>query len=294
MKVAFLCLAHDNFEYLSHLSKYCGSDGDGFFLHIDNSKWKDLKLSNNTHLLAKESSFKTLWGSFNIVKATLKLMEVALLSDKYDYFLLISGSDIPLQNKLKLKEILIEKGDEISVWGEISKGSTQKERNKYYYYHYYNNEYLNPRNAYLSGDLLRRLISKGVKYSLGTFRNNFVYGKTLKTGSQWWCMSKDQVASILEKYNSCDLTRVYEFMHAPDEVFFQTILYDLGMLNTEGVQEHPHKYAYHFIGWEDKGIRNFDISFAHEASELGCLFARKVSYKDNENNINYINQLLTM
>jgi hypothetical protein len=59
MKVAFLCLAHDNFKYSEILKKFCESDGDSFFLHVDsNSLFDPSKFeSNNSFVIGKMKEY---------------------------------------------------------------------------------------------------------------------------------------------------------------------------------------------------------------------------------------------
>ena len=35
MRIAYLCLAYDQFEYISSLAEYCNDESDSFYLHVD-------------------------------------------------------------------------------------------------------------------------------------------------------------------------------------------------------------------------------------------------------------------
>lgn len=120
MRIAFLCLAHTGQTYLERVAKYYLSDDDGLFIHID--RRSDLNRERlrdiGAHVLDKQVSFETRWAGFALVEATLKLMKLAA-DLGYDRYVLVSGSDIPIKNKLKLKNSLSESEIKWCVGAEL-------------------------------------------------------------------------------------------------------------------------------------------------------------------------------
>ncbi len=196
MKIAFLCLAHDNFEYLTALAKYCISDNDDFYLHIDRRVTHEYNLPDEVNTLPRYSSYETYWGSFNIVLATQALLQYSSYK-MYDFYILISGSDIPLLSKKRLKSTLKIHGSKVSIWGSSLDINNKNLKNQFYKYNFLSCSYSNPREAYLSGNLPRRFISKIISSILALFNTNDKHEEFF-FGSQWWVINAEIAKYLIE------------------------------------------------------------------------------------------------
>ena len=102
MKLAYLILAHKNPQLLRREIAALSSKDSTFFVHIDAKSNIDLFLllkAQNVFFL--EPRIEVFWGEFSQVRAILALISAALASaTNHDYFILLSGSDYPLQPRV--------------------------------------------------------------------------------------------------------------------------------------------------------------------------------------------------
>ncbi|MFA0067595.1 beta-1,6-N-acetylglucosaminyltransferase [Vibrio breoganii] len=309
IKIAFLCLAHNNFEYLKELKRYCVSDDDSFFLHVDSKAEFDNKSfrGKNVYLIGNEDRVNTKWGTFSIVEATIKLMEMAKTQCDYDYYILLSGYDIPLRSKTTLKKELEKHHGIISVWNscefnnpksvenlkiscrDVNKYMKKRIYQEFFHYHNYNFQFMNlgylqnqpSRVRLYIGVFLKRLLSK-LKSN-----KNFDFKKYYK-GSQWWAINESMVDYCLE-FNRAEQ---FHHMHAPDEKYFHTLLMNSVFKNQMTVSNgNEFLEGTHYIRWESDGMKeigteNFNLAIASEA-----LFTRKLNINNKEFFINHIRSI---
>ena len=300
IKIAFLCLAHNNFLYLSSLSKYCCSDGDGFFIHLDRKVKgeKLVSLDDRTILVEDDYRFRTRWGTLGIVNATLKLLELSLQKNKYDRFILISGSDLPLLTKSELKKKLDNSSEYISVWDEVeinrSKGDLARE---FFKAHFYNTRITNPGEAYLTQNRFRIHLSRYLNFFLQylPIRRKYTFSKYYK-GSQWWCISAELAAYFIKETETSCLLSQFKHMHAPDEKFFQTLamnsVFKNNLISKNSQEDLIH--GIHYINWgvnsKTTGMTAFTLEKLRDAKKHNAMFARKIN-NDKTPYIKYIKYL---
>lgn len=299
-KIAFLCLAHNNFDYLAQVSDYYCSDGDGFFLHID--KKSDISLIKNLHpdtvLLKNNERYRTRWGTIDIVLASLKLLEKALQNKKFNRFILISGADTPLVSKQILKEKLTADLSYFSVWQEVTPNGNSKLHNEFFKRHFYQFFLTNPGEAYLTKNKFRiKLMLIFYKIiALIPFKKYFSYKKYAK-GSQWWCFTRELSHFIVEALKEEGNLKQFQKMHAPDEKIFQTIAINSPLIDKILIDKGQEKLkqGLHYIDWglqkKSPSLQSFTPDDIDKAKMLGCYFARKVDNENIEYFISYINQL---
>jgi hypothetical protein len=104
MRIAVLMLAHKNLGQLERLLDRLTEDFD-VYLHLD-EKWKvDIRFFekyNNVYLTRR---FNINWGSYQQVQADAELFVEAFKKD-YDYYMLISGQDLPIKSNSQIIKFL--------------------------------------------------------------------------------------------------------------------------------------------------------------------------------------------
>ncbi|MEZ8732908.1 beta-1,6-N-acetylglucosaminyltransferase [Vibrio splendidus] len=299
MKIAFLCLAHNNYDYLSELSNYCCSDGDGFFLHLDinSSVDKPLDLNEKTFLLDDNCRKRTRWGTFEIVEATLELIKLAVSENKYDRYILISGSDLPLLNKYSLKLKLNSEISYFSIWDEVQVSNNRNTSNEFFTRHFYYSSLTNPGEVYASKNRFRIHSARVLNYfiSLIPRHQNLTFDKYYK-GSQWWCITNEMAEHIIiESTNQCK--DQFKYMHAPDEKYFITLamnsIYKKRIKLNYGQASLAQGLHYINWGWNSpkKALQVFNLAQVEEAKLIECAFARKIDVVVNEDYIIYLKSL---
>ena len=102
-KHAYLILAHQQDYTLKTLIKLLDDKRNDIFLHMD-AKCSEYNLQELKKLISY-STFCSIprcivnWGSFSMVEAELNLLKASTTShEKYDYYHLLSGEDLPLKS----------------------------------------------------------------------------------------------------------------------------------------------------------------------------------------------------
>ncbi len=111
MKIAFIILAYKNPEQVSALVESLTHPEHYFFLHIDKTKelipFKNALVKNANATIIYVERFNSYWGSFLCVKAMLKTLETAMnYSEKFDYFIHLSGQDYPVTSVSEIRKTL--------------------------------------------------------------------------------------------------------------------------------------------------------------------------------------------
>ncbi len=297
MKVAFLCLAHNNISYLEYLAKYCCSDGDYFFVHIDSACTEKASFgSDRVVFISDDIRVRTRWGTIRIVDATLILLKKALETAHFDRFVLISGSDLPLLDKSNFKATISGRKEYVSVWEVVDKKNNARNRN-FFRYHNYNSLLTNIGEAQSSGSRIRIHIARLVNSVISLIPNNKLTYDRYAKGSQWWCITNSFAKYVIKKSENLSFRYEFSKMHAPDEIYFQTILIN-SKFKENSIEASPQcslKHGIHFIDWgvnsDMPGMKKFSIKDISRAIDENCLFARKVDFNRLGDYVEYICKL---
>lgn len=225
INLAYLVLAHNTPNHLSNLLDALNSPNVQFFIHIDR-KSDELLFEEKIHhqnVTFIRDRVSIYWGEFSIVQATINLIREALKSEiKFDYLILISGSDYPLKNAVYINDYFTQRvGTEFINLVEMPNPKANKLLDRLYRYKpqtLYNNSF------YRTGIKIFSVITNKV------LRWKRDYNKVLKhlkpyAGSQWWALSADACQYILCFVESNPkIVKFFKNTWIPDELFFQTII----------------------------------------------------------------------
>lgn len=229
MNVAYIILAHKNPQQVIRLVlRLLDGEGDTVVIHYDRNS-ADIGYRQLVEALASRQNVlftnrtRCSWGGFAIVEATVNcLRELSRKGISYDYAMLLSGQDYPLQCTRKLKN-----------WLKSANGHSFM-------------QYFSLPNACWHGGGVSRLESWQYTrialfgYSVGHGglvnlvnktmnmlfpRRKFFPHLTPYGGSQWWCLSREAVGYILHYIQrQVMFVRYFRSVHCSDEIFFHTIL----------------------------------------------------------------------
>jgi hypothetical protein len=177
---------------------------------------------NGVNVHVSQERVPVYWGDFSQVEATLLLLRLALADQRrFDYFVLLSGADYPLQPVSYIESFFERnKGKEYmnivpmpceSVGKPISLLTTYKSRP-------------NEPISKIARFVRKRLVKIGVlpieRDYKSHLRNFIPYG-----GSTWWALSRE-ACEYIQSFVANETRVVNFFKHTvcPDESFFQTIL----------------------------------------------------------------------
>lgn len=232
MNIAFLIMGNSNYDFLPKLIQSLSDGENDFYIHINaNSNIENFRktLIQNQHLFWSNKRFKTHWGGYSILEASIDLLRESYKSKvKYDYFFFLTESDYPIKSNSTIKSIIAEKNPLIAVYN-ISKGMDKGQRLKIQMYHYCD---LTIANIVL-GKWLRRII-KGfmiIGYYTGIAKKPNYYidndGKKhdVYFGSDFGLLSRRDAECVLNEFdNDSSLKKYLKHAFVPGELFIPTVL----------------------------------------------------------------------
>ncbi|GGO79535.1 hypothetical protein GCM10011348_14060 [Marinobacterium nitratireducens] len=275
MKVSFVLLAHEAPEQLKGLIQSLLAAGSNIYMHHDASSSGDVRTASASWgldalpgKLYLADRVKVVWGEWSIVEATLNCMQLIREHDTdSDYFMLLSGSCMPVKPVALLQEYLAQSGkDHIeAVNAEKQQWVTaglQKQR--WSKFHFFNWRY----QTFLFDTSLK--IQRKLK-----IKREIPLGHTAHMGSQWWCIRRGTLMSVLDLIESKPvLRRFYKRTWVPDELFFQTLVANL-VPKSEISSELLTRYTFNSWGIP---LVYYDDDYPELLAE-SRFFVRKVSHR---------------
>jgi hypothetical protein len=216
MKIAYLVLVHRNPLLLERVIQTLSSQNSAFFVHVDRkSNLREFSGIKSNSTFFSDRRIPVYWGEFSQVEATFLLMQQALRSSvRFDYFILLHGSDYPLRSNEYIQSFLEEnRGYEfISAVKMPAPGYPLSKINKL---------------RYPSNKPLLRFASRALG-KLGLAERNYMkhIGKLdAYAGDACWALSRNACNYLLEYLrNNPQVEAYFRNTFTPDEVLFHTVL----------------------------------------------------------------------
>jgi len=231
-KHAYLIMAHQNRWQLQVLLRLLDDERNDIFIHVDKKvksfdekKIIDICKKSKVWIYREVSCY---WGGYSIVKCEMSLFQHAYETSrysknmKYDYYHLISGSDLPLKTQDSMHEFFDNNAEYnyVRFDDDYSDSKSCVQRVKYYYFPY--------GLLVIKHFPVFRYINFGFKLfqkmlCMNRWKNSPFH---LYYGSQWVSLKEDAVECILKKKTIIE--RLFRFTSCPDELYKQTILRNAG------------------------------------------------------------------
>jgi hypothetical protein len=218
MKIAHLILAHKNPRLIATTIKALSCGNSAFFVHIDKkSNLDEFLFLEAENVFFTEERIPVYWGEYSMVEAILILIEQALAaSKKYEYCILLSGSDYPLRSKEYISRFLDQqRGTEFISLATIPNADAGLSLSK-----------INTIGIPSDQLGLRLLVKACAK--LGLAQRD--YRKHLPNlqpcgGSTWWALTRSACQYILDfRKDNKFICEYFAKTLTSDETFFHTIL----------------------------------------------------------------------
>lgn len=262
VRIAYLVLVHRLPEQFKRLFKAIYEPSNFYLIHIDKKanqeigeEVKDfLKEYPNVHILKSE---KVVWGGYSMVQAELDGMNYLLsMSEKWDYFINLSGQDYPLKSQKIIKEFLSKNNGKSYIKvadQELNRPETMNRIENYF-------EELED------------------KISEDTHKRGFMKDIIPYIGGQWMILTRNCCEFICNSAEVKKFETYYFNTLIADESFFQTVLMNTSF---DGILVNDDKRAIIWIPDGDIKLRpktftKTDFEFLKTGSNL---FARK--FDDN-------------
>ncbi len=212
---AYLILAHKNPNQLRKLIEMLDSLRNDIFLHID-SKAADINpelfkgVCKYSSLTILPERIKVNWGGVSIMRAELALLKSATSKEKYDYYHLLSGMDLPLKSQEDIHRFFDKHhGKEfINLW-EFKKSNLSRFR----YYTIF------PEGESKFRTRIVNHIFKGLQMAIGFRINKKV---DFYFGSQWFSITDDLARYVVSKEDW--LEKIFRHTSTCDEIFLPTLV----------------------------------------------------------------------
>lgn len=284
-KIGILILAHKNIINLIQIYCLFPPDKFDFYIHYDKNSpgfGSYINLTNNYKNFYMISDYKTYWGSFNQILATIRLIEKALSNDSTDYhgLYLVSGQDLPIKDPQTIYETLSNTTTHLKTYSKFpvlvwNKGGENR-FNKFWFPIY------NQRMARKLSHFIN-LVSNWIPYTRKKI-NIDLYG-----GSQWFYLAIDHAEYLINYLSENNkIMNRFRFTMLADEFFFHSVL-----LNKE--ENNIVNDSYTFIDWISgpeypKLLHQNDLLSLVNSKYL---FARKFVL-DNDNIVSSLIKLLDL
>jgi len=271
MDIAVMMLIHRDSEQVNRLITHLSNDFD-VYVHID--KRSSVKIENTEKVFVYKK-YKTYWGSFNQIMATLFLLGQSY-QRVYDRYLLISGQDLPIKTNKEILDFFegnnnnYISGNKMPVAGLAGNGGFDR-MTKYWpnYFHHGNKNKL-LRILYIFERCVFEIISRIKPRAI-----DYEFYK----GTNWINLTHKCVTKVFEylEKNTKYIDR-FKWTNCADEIFYHTILNKLDGL--EIIND-----SLRYINWSDgpeypRVLRKDDYMKIINSNKL---FARKFDMNiDNE------------
>ena len=301
MQKNYLILAHKNPLQLSRMIERLDDGASKFFIHLDAKTPIEpfAACLEGGHIRFIEPRERCVWGDFSIVRATIHLMEAA--SKEQGVFILMSGQDYPIQSQGYINAFLeSNKGfDFIEIEPLEEKWKPKMVKDKLEHYHILHSEERGHSNCYapfrhcsvfqklrtLTHLLKGRLSQKNFKL-LCSLPKRVAPFERQYAGSQFWAFSERTFYAMLHyiREHKAALEGYYKYTSSPDEIYFHSVLRDLGAKDATIKLKDPITYVNYFR----KNNVFITEDFDKLTSAKGKLFARKF---DTDIDIEILNKL---
>lgn len=289
---AYLIMAHNKFEQLGYLISLLDDARNDIYIFVDKkATFNEIDKKNLQNKVTKSNLYFTervnvYWGSYSIVLATLILFETSYSKEKYSYYHLLSGLDLPLASQDKIHSFFKENPNKIFI-NIISKDIYFK--NKIYRRIKYKHLLPNISDKSFSNSILKFLIRKYRRCEeifQYVFRIDFIkkYKLPHSYSSNWATLDSETVKIFIEQKK--EIEKIFKNMFIPDESFLQIVILKNNLENKIYNNSYWNGTAkekqgnLRYINWWDGSPHiwtdsNKDIEQLKYAIKTGHLFSRK-------------------
>lgn len=224
MKIAALVLAHHRADVLQYLLARLDTPLWQVFLHLDARTDASQFAPLPVGVTSISPRLRLHWGHVSIVDATLCLMRAALLQPEITHFALLSGQCYPVQADSWYRGRLTEAGHGGNFIDQRVMPNAFHKLKRLTRAHF----------KAVQSPVLRALLR--LFYSVSLFpplpqARRLARAGNLRSGSQWWILSRDAVAAIVRFVDQDPAYRAaFQLASCPDEYFFHTAFHQLGLV----------------------------------------------------------------
>lgn len=285
MKHAYLIIAHNNPEILYAQVAILQQPGTDFFYHLDvgmDFDWQKLKDYAKDSKVTFIESQKVKWGQYSQIDCELRLLEAAT-QGRYDYYHLLSGVDMPIKTKEEINAFFEKhRGKEFIHFDGKDVPQDITERISLYH--------LSPGRTQIQKKINGAFVYFQKKFGVNRIKK---LGWRVQKGANWFSITNDLAQYIIDSKKL--IKRVFSYSFCGDEVFLQTVVNNSAFI--KNLYDTSYSNDYHacmrYIDWKRGNPYVFQKEDLEELLNADFLFARKFNYKDTDDIVDNIVQVLT-
>jgi len=218
MKIAYLIFAYKNPKLIKKIIERLSCENATFFIHLDSKSdinlFADIRGEN---VVFTDERLTVYWAEFTGVRAILTLIRQALAADeRYDYFVLLSGSEYPLRSGEYIHSFLeTHRGTEYINMVKMPNVVAGKPMSRITLIRY---PVINPVRRFL----FRCLAKVGLAHR--DYRK-YLRGLEPYGGNTWWALTREACQYISDyDRNNRFFAEYCEHVYSPEEYYIHTIL----------------------------------------------------------------------
>lgn len=215
MRVAYLITAYDDVKLLNILIKILTERKRYVFIHYDAKHSSDVKnIYTNEYVAIIKNSLSVEWGSYALTEAMIRLIEAAQSFSAFEYFHVISGSDLPVRPINEFESYLEEiYPKDILAACALDRNNFQQKKRLYSRY------VINNRNFY------NNLVQK-IYFFIGTYisHRQILPNVDFYFGNSWITVTHDTATWLVKKWRDPIINDFFKETFCPDEIFFPTYI----------------------------------------------------------------------
>ena len=278
MKIAHLLLTHANPAQIKRLIDRLQHPDAYFFIHVDLKAAIEpfTKLLNQPNIYFIKNRIKVYWGGYSIVQATINSFEEILSFDnKFGYINLISGQDYPLKNVNFIHSFFKSNPGKafmhfLSIEHEWKEALPRVTKYHLANYHF-------PGQYKLEGLINKIMPPRKLPKDM------------VAVGRSQWFTIKPECAAYIVNYlkENNSVRRFFTLSWAPDEMIFQTILFNSPFKN-DMVNDNLL-----YVDWSQGGAspKVLKMEDADKMIQSGKFFARKFNPEIDSKVLDYLDSI---
>lgn len=289
IKHAYLIIAHNDFELLKKSIELIDDVRNDIYVHID-KKVKDFNVNSLKNCVKYSkiyvyNNFDIIWGNESQVYCEIFLLKQANLNEKYSYYHILSGVDLPIKNQDTIHKFFEENDGKEFVHFDSTNVTVETQNRVYYrhllssYFKKYKNKILN-KFIFVLDELLIN-IQHMVKFK------KKIQFEQIQKGCNWCSITNNFVEYIIA--NEHKIKSLVSYSKCGDEVFIQTLIVNSKFIDNLYQNEMNNDYlsCARLIIWDNPKTPH---TFTENDFELilysKAMFGRKFSSKIDSEIIN--------
>lgn len=265
MKHAFLIMTHGNLPMLQYLVRCLDDSRNDIFVHIDSKAPFDGSelVTTESKLMFVTDRIDAAWGDYSLVEIEMSLFRIAFDNGPYEYYHLMSGTDILIKSQNYIHEFCKENnGKEFIAFSRISEKDLKWR---------FNHRFVFTRH-FREERLMYRLI-RGAHLRLQDLFCPKQENIEVKKGSQWCSVTNDFVLYLLSRGH--EIKRLFDRTFAPDEMVMQTLSWNSPFKDRIYDSRESACGNMRYIRWKDREPQEIRFEWAYDMIDSQHWFARK-------------------